>query len=449
MEKFYKYVFGNHVEIFTDHKPLEGVLGKKKGEPPVIASRLQRYILRLSIFDYTLKYKKGKEIGDADCLSRLPIGSGMPDVEENERSLPGVYAITDCLSKLSIESSSSEADEVEENVCDAAAVLTINTFVLDNESLKREIERDDCLRRVRDYTLNGWKNDHDKKELSFFYSKNQQLSVEDGCLTLGERKIIPAMLREKVLDVLHSNHAGIEKMKQLARMHVYWEGLNKDIELHVAQCESCQIFRKDKHKVYGNWPVTTFPFERVHVDFFHFNNSTFLILVDVFSRWMEIKRMNRTSAQSLVCKFEEIFSVFGFPKEIVSDNGPPFGSYELKKFLDERSIKLTHSPPYHPQSNGLAERAVQTAKSVLRKFANDNKTNFQIDNAITKFLFNHRNIPCTEDKIISSHKILNYKPRCELSLITSNNSIEKISFSLKGKEDREKTEVKIELFKPN
>lgn len=76
MEKFYKYVFGNHVEIFTDHKPLEGVLGKKKGEPPVIASRLQRYILRLSIFDYTLKYKKGKEklvmrIACRDCRSVL------------------------------------------------------------------------------------------------------------------------------------------------------------------------------------------------------------------------------------------------------------------------------------------------------------------------------------------------------------------------------------------
>jgi RNase H-like domain found in reverse transcriptase len=46
LEKFYKYVFGHKVEIFTDHKPLEGIFGRKKGMPPVFAARVQRYILR-------------------------------------------------------------------------------------------------------------------------------------------------------------------------------------------------------------------------------------------------------------------------------------------------------------------------------------------------------------------------------------------------------------------
>jgi hypothetical protein len=72
-EKFYKYVYGQRFEIFTDHKPLLGIFGSKKGEPPVVASRLQRYVIRMSIFDYEIKYRKGKENGNADMLSRLPI----------------------------------------------------------------------------------------------------------------------------------------------------------------------------------------------------------------------------------------------------------------------------------------------------------------------------------------------------------------------------------------
>jgi RNase H-like domain found in reverse transcriptase len=55
LEKYYKYVFGLSVTVYTDHKPLISILAPKRGEPPVVATRLQRYIYRLSIFDYTVK----------------------------------------------------------------------------------------------------------------------------------------------------------------------------------------------------------------------------------------------------------------------------------------------------------------------------------------------------------------------------------------------------------
>ena len=428
MEKFYKYVYGNHVEIFTDHRPLEGVFGKRKGEPPVIASRLQRYILRLSIFDYSIKYKKGKDIGHADCLSRLPI--------RNEIS---------------------EEDFIEQNCFETTNTLYVGALTLNNENLRHAIDKDDCLRKVREYTVNGWRNDHDKKELSFYFSKNNQLTVEDGCLVINSRKIIPAEMKEKVLQVLHANHNGIVKMKQLARQNVYWEGMNEDIEWFVKSCNSCQVLRKDKPKVFGDWPTTTYPFERVHVDFFHFQNANFLIMVDIFSRWIEIKRMSRTNASSLNRVLEDIFATFGFPKELVSDNGPPFNSYEFKNFLKNRGIVLTHSPPYHPQSNGSAERAVQTTKSVLRKFLYDFKDNFQIDKAVSTFLLNNRNTPCTENKLTPSHLLFNFKPRTELSTLQNIKEISQISFSnsenlLKGKEEVQKITLKPrkpEIFENN
>lgn len=67
-------------------------------------------------------------------------------------------------------------------------------------------------------------------------------------------------------------------------------------------------------------------------------------------------------------KLKEIFSVIGLPAELVSDNGSPFNSTDFNKFCVANGIKVIKSPPYHPQSNGIAERGVQTVKKGLDKF---------------------------------------------------------------------------------
>ncbi|XP_053685726.1 uncharacterized protein LOC128735256 [Sabethes cyaneus] len=87
MEKFYKYILGQKVLIVTDHKPLLGIFGGKKGGPSVIATRLQRYFLRLSIFDYTITHVAGKDNQAADCLSRSPLNQRLSaaDLEESQR----------------------------------------------------------------------------------------------------------------------------------------------------------------------------------------------------------------------------------------------------------------------------------------------------------------------------------------------------------------------------
>lgn len=74
-----------------------------------------------------------------------------------------------------------------------------------------------------------------------------------------------------------------------------------------------------------------------------------------------------TNARETCLKLKQIFSVFGLPAEIVADNGPPFNSSEFNNFCQVNGIKLINTPPYHPQSNGSAERAVQTVKKGLEK----------------------------------------------------------------------------------
>lgn len=387
MEKFYKYVYGHFVKIFTDHKPLEGVFNGKKGAPPVVATRLQRYVIRLSIFEYEIKHRKGKNNGNADCLSRLPI--------KGEQS---------------------EADKLEERNYVIKAITTVKDLILNVEMIKRETDRDGQLVKLRQCITEGWKNEGSIKELKHYHDKNDLLSVEDGCVTLAGRIVIPNALRLATLKILHTNHLGETRMKQIARRYVYWQGINAEIERFLKECESCQVLRKDdRRKVYGKWPEVTFPWERMHIDFFHFKGKEFLIAIDAYSRWIEVKEMRGTNAEKVIEKLEEIFGVFGWGVEIVADNGPPFNSYKLRKYLNERNIKLTHSPPYHPQSNGLVERAVQTVKTVLRKLINDCNSSSQMTNLIEKFLKNYRNLPTTEENIVPAHRMFSYKPRCELT----------------------------------
>jgi len=78
-------------------------------------------------------------------------------------------------------------------------------------------------------------------------------------------------------------------------------------------------------------------------------------------------KIQRKTASEMCKEFKAVMSVHSYLKVIVSDN-VPFGSYEFRKCCQKHNIKLKMSSPNYPQSNGLSERAVQTAKQLLKKF---------------------------------------------------------------------------------
>lgn len=94
--------------------------------------------------------------------------------------------------------------------------------------------------------------------------------------------------------------------------------------------------------------------------------------------------MGRTACRNVTEQLMNFFTIYGLPKMIVSDNGPPFNSFDFSQFCKKHDIILEHSPPYHPQSNGLAERNVQTVKKVLRKFLITSDRNLLMQNTIKK-----------------------------------------------------------------
>ena len=116
------------------------------------------------------------------------------------------------------------------------------------------------------------------------------------------------------------------------------------------------------------WEWPSRPWARVHIDHAGpFQGKLFLLLVDAHSKWMEVHIVPSTSAEATIAKLRNIFATFGLPEQLVSDNGSSFTSTEFQKFLMEKGVKQILTSPYHPSSNELAERAVQTFKNAVKK----------------------------------------------------------------------------------
>ena len=105
------------------------------------------------------------------------------------------------------------------------------------------------------------------------------------------------------------------------------------------------------------------------MDYFNFNGNSYILICDYFLKFPFLYKA-KTSFWSLRDHLIDLFSIEGYPDEIVSDNGPPFNSKEFAKFLSSKGIKHTTSSPGYPRSNGFIERHIQMVKNMLSKSSN-------------------------------------------------------------------------------
>lgn len=219
-----------------------------------------------------------------------------------------------------------------------------------------------------------------------------QLNIDQGVVLLGSRVIVPTSLRGKILKVLHEEHMGIGKTKALARSYVWWPRMDDEIELMIKSCFSCQSNRNNPpiHNTHS-WEYPKGPWQRLHIDFAGpYKGVTYMVIVDAYSKWPEVVIMNSITSYSCIKVLSSLFSRHGIPLAIVSDNGPQFCSSEFSKFLNNFNIKHTRTAPYHPATNGEAERFVQTLKNYLKI----NEGNIRdLDDSLQKFLFTYRVTP--------------------------------------------------------
>lgn len=330
VRKFYDYLYGNKVCLITDKRAMSQIFSPQKGLPIYSATRMQHYAIFLQQFNYEIKCRKSEDNANADALSRLPDPKMYSHVEE-------VFVIHQQM---------------------------IENLPVTTEELKEQTGADKDVTKLLKSLQYGRECDSRDR----FGVAQTEFSLQNGCIFRGIRVYIPQKLRERVLNELHTAHFGISKMKSLARAYVWWNSMDKEIESVVNKCIECQNTRPDpkKIKVTHTWMRPRKPFERVHADYAGpiFGKYLF-VLVDAFTKWPEIHICPNMNSDTTIQKCREIFSQFGIPNVFVSDHGRQFDSKEFQQILKNNGILHKQGAPYHPATNGQAERYVQTIKNKL------------------------------------------------------------------------------------
>lgn len=168
--------------------------------------------------------------------------------------------------------------------------------------------------------------------------------------------------------------------------------MTEDIERVVRQCDSCTLNQKLPVKVpLDPWPIPSHPMKRVHLDFAGpIDGQYLLILVDAYSKYLDVAITSTISATRTVDLYRKFFSRYGPLEVLVTDHGTQFTSELFAVFCKEMHIIHLLSTVNHPHSNGQAERMVDTIKRAIAK----EPTNWR--KQLFDFLYSYRYTPCSE-----------------------------------------------------
>ena len=356
-DKFRPYLIGNKVVVHTDHSAIKYLTTKKDAKP-----RLIRWVLLLQEFDVEIKDKKGTENLVADHLSRLegarddiPVNDEFPDEKlfaiEDKREVPWF------------------ADYV-------------NYLVA----------------KVIPPEFNYQKKKRFFAHLKHYYWEEPILYRH--CADQVIRRCVPEDEMHSILNHCHTlscggHFGGQRTAAKVLQSGFYWPSLFKDAHQFVSTCDKCQrmgnISRKDEPPMHPILEVELF--DLWGIDFMgpfpaSYNNLYILLAVDYVSKWVEAIP-TRTNDAKVVAQFlrSNIFSRFGTPRALITDNGTHFCNKVIDKVLHKYGVRHRTSLAYHPQSNGQAEVSNREIKYILEKTVNSSRRDWskKIDDALWEY----------------------------------------------------------------
>ncbi|CAB3992860.1 Transposon Tf2-9 poly, partial [Paramuricea clavata] len=243
--------------------------------------------------------------------------------------IPGAENPADVLSRLPLP----HQPHVERSIADEYVNYIVSNSVpkaMTLEQIEKASLADPILQRIHTCITSGtWPKEPDLRP---YMQVNSELCVQNGIILRGTRIVIPFDLQKPTLELAHQGHQGIVKTKQLLRQKVWWPGIDKDVDKMISQCLPCQAQGpKTNPEPLHMSTMPTEPWHTLHID---------------------------------LC--ENIFSQFGYPEEMVSDNGPQFTSHEFKSFLHSCGIKHRLITPYWPAANATVERFNKTLGKAVK-----------------------------------------------------------------------------------
>ncbi|XP_064468936.1 uncharacterized protein K02A2.6-like [Ornithodoros turicata] len=341
IEHFNIYLYGTCFVLHTDHKPLVNILTNPSSRP---SARIERLCLRIQQYSFTVQHQKGSE-NPSDYMCRHPVGQTNPRFRTSK--VPDEYVLF--LSRIAVP----RAINTEEVIKAALADVTC-------QELTQAIQACPSMRH------DLWNKPHVKP----YKPLETELSVTpQGLILRGTRLLLPSGLQEHAVQLAHKGHMGMVKTKQLLRESVWFPKMDTLVEKAVRNCIPCQaVTHGPKRDPIKPTPLPDGPWENLAMDFAGpFPNGKYLlVLVDEYSRFPVVEVVPSTAASSTIAVLRRTLSQFSIPKQIKTDNGPPFNSSEFKLFAQELGFRHHRVTPLWPEANGEAERFIQTLMKAIK-----------------------------------------------------------------------------------
>jgi len=387
IEKLHIYLYGSHFTVETDHKPLKGIFRPCSD----VSARLLRWNLRLQPYTFNIEFIPGTS-NPVDGLSRYPVSNEQCKWKDTKTEEFVNFTIAQAVPKAVTLSELLQAAEVDQEM----------------------INLKEALMDPRKFNL---------QNLSAYKLIQTELLCKSGIILRGNRIVVPKPLRERVFQVAHETHLGIEKTKQLLRTKVWWPGVDKYIEDRIKRCDLClasQPARKPHIRQMTKMPEV---WENVNIDICGPlpDGFSLLAIVDQASRWPHVYVIKSTKTQIIIEKLTNLFAILGRPVCIISDNGPQFRAKEFSAFCQEWGVKHQPVTPYHPQSNGEVERFFRTAMKIV-KIAMSKQEDWKVP--LEKFLLAYRNTPHKTTGVAPAEMLLHRQTMDKLPQLKSEHTVE-------------------------
>ena len=190
-----------------------------------------------------------------------------------------------------------------------------------------------------------------------------------------------------MMATIHSTHIGIEGCLRRVRDSIYWPSMTTELKDYISKCHICSAHRQTP----GKEPLQQHEFpdrlwSKVGIDLCEFQGRTLLVLVDYHSNFIEVEHITKPTTSGVSKVLMTMFSRYGVPDQVMSDNGPQFSSAEFRSFATQWGFEHITASPRYPQSNGKVENAVKTVKLLFSKCKDSGQSEY-------KALLDWRNTP--------------------------------------------------------
>ena len=201
MEKWHQYLYGRHVfTVHTDHEPLETFFKKLLFKAP---RRLQRMVLKLQRYQFSVRYKKGKELYVADTLSRAPV-TYHPSTTSARKEYE-VFRME--LAEIDIEPNRVAPETM--------------------QRITQETAKDPVLASLCSVITSGWPAERKEtpEQLRQYCSFRDDISVYDGVAYRSHQGIVPSSLWVEMLQKIHKARQGADSSIRRSRESLFWSGM--------------------------------------------------------------------------------------------------------------------------------------------------------------------------------------------------------------------------------